>query len=308
MVRLFSSSAKRRRGFTLIELLVVIAIIAILIGLLLPAVQKVRAAAARAACTNNLKQLGLATQNAVNTYNSELPPSFGPYPYGGAWAKTGTASQVPHGTIFWLLPFVEQQSVYNLQVGSEYAVAGTSYWKTAIKSFICPGDPTNTKSTPGLSSYWQNTLVFGTSKLTSPPPNVAATRASGGGGMYPSSITDGTSNTIFWTDVMAQCGGHDRWWYWIGDTWTGGYYTLGTWGVYYNSSSSYSPGFQTGVSPAQCQTGGSTYAINATSAHSAVLQVGLGDGSVRGISQGTSGLVWIYALVPGDGAPMPTGW
>ena len=145
-----SSPFRRRSGFTLIELLVVIAIIAILIGLLLPAVQKVREAAARATCSNNLKQLGLAAHNYEGSFGS-LPPSVQIANTGTGWAndnvdvKFGTVWLGPNWAVL-LLPQMEQGALYaSVDVQAYKSSGGTNNaWMglrgNKVKTFLCPSD------------------------------------------------------------------------------------------------------------------------------------------------------------------------
>src|SRR5689334_3797378 len=135
--------AKARRGFTLIELLVVIAIIAVLIGLLVPAVQKVREAASRTQCTNNLKQLGLAAQN-YHDANGHFPPGIGYYP---------TANNGTFGTYFFhLLPYLEHAPLHKSALGSVlypppigptmvYYPGNNNVYSQRVTAFLCPSDP-----------------------------------------------------------------------------------------------------------------------------------------------------------------------
>ena len=120
-----SRSPRHRGGFTLIELLVVIAIIAILIGLLLPAVQKVREAAARMKCSNNLKQMGIAI-HAFHDANGHMPPGgFVPWGAEGSWT-------------FQILPYIEQHNLHR-QAGNGAAVnVDPLRYQAGPTMFFCP--------------------------------------------------------------------------------------------------------------------------------------------------------------------------
>src|SRR5262245_48065585 len=120
------SPTRCRTGLTLIELLVVIAIIAVLIGLLLPAVQKVRYAAARTKSTNNLKQLVLAS-HAYHDANGFLP-------FNGTTALAANGTEISGSWAYQILPYVEQQNVYNSQQG---ATAVPTAWAGPVSTFLC---------------------------------------------------------------------------------------------------------------------------------------------------------------------------
>jgi len=143
---------RRRRGFTLIELLVVIAIIAVLIGLLLPAVQKVREAAARSQSQNNLKQLGIGVNSCAGNNNNRLPPVYGIF---NAPAGSGSATVFVH-----LMPFMEQDNLYTQIKGTLSATGTYPYDGTATpwKVLYAPLDKSGT-GTDSNTSYCANGAV-----------------------------------------------------------------------------------------------------------------------------------------------------
>jgi len=229
-----------RHGFTLIELLVVIAIIAVLIGLLLPAVQKVRDAAARTECQNNLKQLGLAVHNYENTYKG--------FPYDMDMRPTLYGL----GIFTYLLPYVEQGNLYqqfNFNVDFDDVTKTTRpakgpwYYITPnfqagavpVKTYLCPSNPQRemvsccsgrqnganpledlyiTNYSPlHQTTYWLTGSIYGAGWPTTNGDGI-------NGILNPSigAIRDGTSNTIFFTETIGRGPGTYNGLFW--STWT----------------------------------------------------------------------------------------
>jgi prepilin-type N-terminal cleavage/methylation domain-containing protein len=322
-------SLRSWRGFTLIELLVVIAIIAILIGLLLPAVQKVREAAARSKCQNNLKQLGIAC-HAYHDSNNRLPPA------GIDWQANGahwnSENNMGPSWVVLILPYIEQDNLYkavSTSIMNQMTGVNDKTWRaigsSQIPTMRCPSDPffdiNNTRSTSGTASgFWARGSyaanagpAYGNGGILGQSPNANFGWAGGGPLAVNYGITlpqltnlDGSSNTVMVNHIRAGVNAADPRGTWalgvIGWSWTAGCPTGDCHGP--NDTGCCSddivgctdrPDIAMG-----CWNGGYGQA-NGRSAHTGQILVCMADGSGRSVSNSISDQTWYMMLSRNDG-------
>jgi prepilin-type N-terminal cleavage/methylation domain-containing protein/prepilin-type processing-associated H-X9-DG protein len=292
----------RRPGFTLIELLVVIAIIAVLIGLLLPAVQKVREAANRTQCQNNLKQMGLGLHNYLGT-NGTFPP---------AYSAMSLNSGPGWGTL--LLPYIEQEALgrqvptgWPFWGGPRAISTGPDGGQTPLKIYRCPSDPA-----PVLNTDLGNFAVSNYRATCGTLASVFYTvNQDMGGVMYQNSrvriveITDGTSNTTVIGEGRYKAPRYVS----TGNTlssalWCGmsGTHTVQGFGTYVWIDNVMWP---TGGNPSWAR----DYVDEAfNSNHSGSVQYLFADGAVHGLSQQIDPALRAHLGVRNDGLPVGTPW
>jgi prepilin-type N-terminal cleavage/methylation domain-containing protein len=288
-------------GYTLLELLVVIAMIAILMGLLLPAVQKVREAAARIQCEQKLGQIVLAFHECADANSGYLPPGIGYYP---GYSAYGTG-------LFHVLPYLDQKNLYGQAWINGFGYAGYNGVDAApVAAFICPSDPTvkdggkwrdSFGKTWGVSSYAGNAQVFcevDRNGVLQSPAAYARLAAS---------FPDGMSNTILFGEKYSHCTnkqfreGGSLWAYAVTGTMVEPLHPgfAISW-----TSSSIGPGsvFQYQPREEACDP------TRTSTDHVGGMPVGMADGHVHFIAQGVSRETWWAACTPAKGDLLGPDW
>jgi prepilin-type N-terminal cleavage/methylation domain-containing protein/prepilin-type processing-associated H-X9-DG protein len=240
MAKLISRIKKRSYAFTLVELLVVIAIIGILVGLLLPAVQAAREAARRMQCSNNLKQLGLASLN-YESANKVFPSAMnGPVVLPANWGGSWESSRGHHSCFLQMLPYIEQAPLYNLiQAGlpeggmsqarpfGPHSLRPYSHYRSRVPAFLCPSDPgstgwgnstanapinyawnfgDSTRGTDGRhNGEWGSFRSRGMFDIVWASPGARAQQGTGKGKRI-AEVVDGTSNTLAFSEITIYNG------------------------------------------------------------------------------------------------------
>jgi prepilin-type N-terminal cleavage/methylation domain-containing protein len=288
-----AAPAASRRGFTLIELLVVIGIIAVLIGLLLPAVQQVRVAAFRAKDQNHIKQCLIASHNA-NDANGQMPPLIGLI----QTSQSGNVTYYLHVAYWTLLtPYIEQDGVFK-----NVSVTSDSWAKVAVPIYRSPSDATLSSGFSDPEGYWVGNYAANVQVLGSPYPVV--TGPVDGHANLNRSFPDGTSNTILIATKTGKCGNGGSLFAvinlngYIGFTNTGG----GFFGHKLPDAAGNGPTFQTRPKAGDCDPD------LAQSFYFSGMPTGLADGSVRMIKPTISPITWRLALIPDDGAILGSDW
>jgi prepilin-type N-terminal cleavage/methylation domain-containing protein/prepilin-type processing-associated H-X9-DG protein len=295
-----SHSPCRRRGFTLIEVLVSLAILSVLMGLILPAVQRARESANRAECQNRLRQLVLGLHNAHDTHGC-LPPGVGYYGNG-----YGTAA-------FHLLPYIEEGNLYESSKGPGGYFAGyNKVFSRPVKAFLCPSDPSPEAGgvvTDGDGVVWGAASYAGNSQVFSNTAPDGKLVNAAGSARLPASFPDGTSNTLLVAEKYAHCTDYARpvggtaWAYWVRGKLPRPMHP--GFAVSWNQNS-IGPQSRFLVQP-QPFLGGCDPTL-ASTPHAAGMNVALADGSVRLLSPAISGATWWAACTPAGEEVLGADW